>query len=241
MAIVATVSDGSVVSTNSTTTTSSTSSSSNTYDMEMFLTLLVAEMQYQDPLEPTTNTEYVTQLASFTQIEAMEEIQEEVANMEALTLVGKYVILSVDDSYVSGKVDYVMDDGSGNLYLSVNDSLYSIDTLDSICDEEYYIAVLTAQEFNSLVSALPTSTAVTLQDEEDITYARSVLDSLTSYQLQFIYSSDVSTLEELEEALAALLAAAEEESAEEVVDDATTDEAVEEVTEDTEVVETEES
>ena len=36
----------------------------------LFLQLLVAEMKYQDPLEPTTNTEYVSELASFTQVEA---------------------------------------------------------------------------------------------------------------------------------------------------------------------------
>ncbi len=236
MAIVASVTDGSITSTTTTgSSTVSSTDSSNSYDMEMFLTLLVAEMQYQDPLEPTTNTEYVTQLASFTQIEAMEEIQDQVASMEANSLAGKYVILCTDDStYVSGKVDYVMDDGSGNKYLSVNDALYSIDTLDTVCDEEYYIAVVTAQEFNELVSSLPDSSAVTLQDEEDITYARTVLDSLTSYQLQFIYSDDVETLEGLEEALAALIAAAEETTE---TDEATEEEAAEEATEETEVAE----
>ena len=47
------------------TTTSKKSDESNngTMGYDQFLTLLCAEMQYQDPLEPTSNTEYVAQLA----------------------------------------------------------------------------------------------------------------------------------------------------------------------------------
>ena len=55
------------------TTTSKKSDESNngTMGYDQFLTLLCAEMQYQDPLEPTSNTEYVAQLATFSQLEAM--------------------------------------------------------------------------------------------------------------------------------------------------------------------------
>ena len=35
---------------------------------ETFLSLLVAEMTNQDPLEPTSNTEFVSQMAQFTQL-----------------------------------------------------------------------------------------------------------------------------------------------------------------------------
>lgn len=43
----------------------------NAVDSDMFLTLLVAEMQNQDPLEPTSNTEWVSQYATFTQVQKM--------------------------------------------------------------------------------------------------------------------------------------------------------------------------
>ena len=36
---------------------------------EDFLLLLVTQMQYQDPLEPQDNTEYVAQLAQFSELE----------------------------------------------------------------------------------------------------------------------------------------------------------------------------
>ena len=71
MALVQEIKDGKVVdSSASQSKKTDTDSKSNTYDKEMFLKLLVAEMQYQDPLEPTSNTEYVSELASF-QIEAV--------------------------------------------------------------------------------------------------------------------------------------------------------------------------
>ena len=39
-----------------------------------FLLLLVTQMKYQDPLEPTSNTEYVAQLAQFTELEYMQNM-----------------------------------------------------------------------------------------------------------------------------------------------------------------------
>ena len=42
---------------------------SNTLDKDAFLQLLVAQMKYQDPLEPTSNTEYISQYATFSELE----------------------------------------------------------------------------------------------------------------------------------------------------------------------------
>jgi flagellar basal-body rod modification protein FlgD len=207
MAIVQQIENGKVVE-NTTTSRTSDSTSSNTYDKEMFLQLLVAEMQYQDPLEPTSNTEYVSELASFSQIEAVQAVQDKMTTLEANSLVGKYVILNTTDAsgnqtYVSGKVDYVMTDGD-DMYLSVNDSLYSIDDLDSVADEEYYNGVTNAQVFNQLVQALPTEAGLSIQDEDKLTAARSLLDSMSTYQLQFVSEDDVKTLTTLETRLEAL-------------------------------------
>lgn len=66
----------SVSSTTSSTSTSSSSSSSSsstksssTVDYDQFLQLLVAQLKNQDPTEPMDSTAYLSQLASFSQVE----------------------------------------------------------------------------------------------------------------------------------------------------------------------------
>ena len=44
--------------------------SNSSFDKEMFLKLLAAEMQYQDPMSPTDNSQYVSEMATFSQVEA---------------------------------------------------------------------------------------------------------------------------------------------------------------------------
>lgn len=96
----------------------------------MILKLLSAEMQYQDPLEPTSNTDYVAQMATFSQLEATLSMKESMSSSydqttksAALSLVGKEVIVTDKDSasgYYSGKVDYVTYK-DGKIQLSINE------------------------------------------------------------------------------------------------------------------------
>ena len=79
---------------------------------EDFLLLLVTQMQYQDPLEPTSNTEYVAQLAQFSELEQMENLNSTTVNTSAYSLVGKEVKVEQKSSTgqateVQGTVDYV--------------------------------------------------------------------------------------------------------------------------------------
>ncbi|HYW48843.1 MAG TPA: flagellar hook capping FlgD N-terminal domain-containing protein [Bryobacteraceae bacterium] len=52
-----------------TTPAASQSSSGTTVDKNMFLQLLVAQLQNQDPLNPSDGTQFVGQLAQFQQLE----------------------------------------------------------------------------------------------------------------------------------------------------------------------------
>ena len=208
----------------STTSTSKTASSTGTeYNQEMFLQLLIAEMQYQDPLEPTSNTEYVSELASFTQIETIQAVQDDMKTIQADSLVGQYVILLEDNEYVSGKVDYVYNDG-GDLYLSVNDSLHSLDTLDSVVDEDYYVAVISAETFTDAVNSLPSVSALELTDEDSLVAAREMFDAMDTYTKGFVSSDTYSILTELETRMEALKKASETEETEEEETEDTEDE-----------------
>lgn len=56
---------------NQTGTTNTSGGLGQTADMNTFLKLLVTQMQNQDPLNPTDSTQFVSQLAQFSELEQM--------------------------------------------------------------------------------------------------------------------------------------------------------------------------
>ena len=46
---------------------------------DTFLKLLVAQLQYQNPLNPTDSTQFVTQLAQFSQLEQTTQMAEDIS------------------------------------------------------------------------------------------------------------------------------------------------------------------
>ena len=95
MAITAIVENGKVLNTgtSSNTTEKKKDEKTSPVNEDMFLQLLVAEMKYQDPMEPTSNTEWISQYATFTQVQQQSDMQQSLKQMEANNLVGKQVIM----------------------------------------------------------------------------------------------------------------------------------------------------
>ncbi len=111
-----------------------------TLDVNDFLQILVAQMQYQDPLQPTDNTQYIAQMATFTQVEATTQMNNKVAQQMASALVGKTVIMETDlnkDGMVAGKVDY-WETIDGTVYLGIGGKLYDLADLDTVMDKEFF-------------------------------------------------------------------------------------------------------
>lgn len=117
-------------------------SSGNKLGKDAFLQLLCAQLQYQDPLNPQTDTEFVAQLAQYSQLEELQNLSSTNQNSQALGLVGKNVVIQTTSgsgkATFSGTVDYVTY-VNGTAKLSVNDTLYSLDDLYSVIDETYLI------------------------------------------------------------------------------------------------------
>ena len=216
MALVQAVKDGKLVDTSASASSSSTASSkasadsTSGLDKEAFLQLLVAQMRYQDPLQPTDNTEYIAQLATFSQLEATQNLEDTVSKDMSNNLVGKYVILNVTDktgnvTTVNGKVDYVMYE-NGEVFLAVNDGLYSLEDLDTVADANYYEAFEMANMFSTMIAKLPTAANVTTADAKAVENARAVYDAMNSYQKGFVSATDLLKLTALEEKLKTLTA-----------------------------------
>lgn len=130
-------------------TTATTESSSNSsLDKDAFLQLLVTQMQYQDPLEPTSNTEYMSQLAQFSTVEELQNLETSFGNSQAMNLTGQYVILNVPDAagnvkQISGLVDYVTL-SEGKTYFHIGDDYYPSEYLDSVVSIDYLEHLVTS-------------------------------------------------------------------------------------------------
>ena len=193
MALIQEIQNGQIVE--NATSASSSKQKSNDLGYDQFLQILCAEMQYQDPLNPTSNTDYVAQMATFTQVESMLNMQNTMTSSQANDLVGKYCIMKVTSSttgevsYAAGNVDYVLHQ-NGKTFLSIGDSLYNIEDLDTVADMDYMEAVSLAQEFELAVSKLPNIDQISLADKDQIMAIAEGYNSLNEYQKGFI-SEDV--------------------------------------------------
>lgn len=169
----------------------------NAVDSDMFLTLLVAEMQNQDPLEPTSNTEWVSQYATFTQVQQMSEMGQSVDVLRANNLIGKEVIMKTtsastgDVSYTQGTVDYVeMEEGKP--LLVINGNKFSIDDLDTIVSSEYSKAYEMYDTLKNMIDGLPNIKFADKSYENVIQGALDYYNTMDEYQKNYmdIYGSE---------------------------------------------------
>lgn len=207
MSVVVPVKDGKIVDqTASQESLAESRKSSSSLDKEAFLQLLVAQMKYQDPLEPTSNTEYISQLATFSSLEEMQNLNATMTTQQATNLVGKTVIMNVTSTsgtsnVVQGKVDFVVKQNN-KVYLSIDDQLYNIDDLDKVVDDEYLEALNIAEDFEKVINELPSAKNLRLSDKDNLETVRKAYNSLTTYQQKFIAKYSKTALEKLQELLA---------------------------------------
>ncbi|QKE63039.1 flagellar hook assembly protein FlgD [Aquipseudomonas campi] len=101
-----------------------------------FLNLLVAQLNNQNPLEPQGNSEFIAQLAQFSQVEGIEKLNTSMGSLlsgyqssqalQASSLVGHKVIVPTDKAVVDTaetfKASLVLPVTSSNVYVNVYDS-----------------------------------------------------------------------------------------------------------------------
>ena len=231
MALVATVENGKVVESASQSSLKNTSKTSNNgMDKDAFLQLLVAQMKYQDPLEPTSNTEYIAQYAQFSQVEQLQNMASSTDLARASSLVGKEVYIKTTTSsgetkYVQGKVDYVVYENN-KAYLSIEESLYSLDDLDTVVDKDYLDAYNKALDFNVKLNKLPAVAAIDLTDAKEIDELEKTYNEMSDYEKSFVASDTVKTLNKYIERLKAVreAAAGSDDAADDTPEDNTTTE-----------------
>ena len=113
--------------------------SDNTISSDTFMKLLVAEMTNQDPLEPTSNTEFISQLAQFSAMQYMQDASKYSMADYATSLLGKTVSASKlsknakDAEIITGVVTKVAKNKKGDSYnITINDETFDINRVISV-------------------------------------------------------------------------------------------------------------
>jgi flagellar basal-body rod modification protein FlgD len=107
----------------------------------MFMQLLVAQMRYQDPANPTDSSAFLAQSAQFTALEKMQSVSDQTAQLVALqvafgasSMVGRTVSYPAEDgSTTSGVVSSVRFEATGPV-LQVNGEDVAVASVRSIGD-----------------------------------------------------------------------------------------------------------
>ena len=204
--LMAPVKDGKIVETDSQNSLKKAKSSDNNgMDKDAFLQLLVAQMQYQDPLEPTSNTEYISQYAQFSQVEQMQNMASTSELARATSLVGKEVYIKTTDSkgdpkLLYGKVDYVVFENN-KAYLAIDESLYALEDLDTVVDLDYKNAFDKAYDFTVALNKLPVVGGIDLSYAEDIDKLEKIYNEMTDYEKSFLTDENVNKLKKYIEKL----------------------------------------
>ena len=109
----------------------------NMVSSDTFLSLLVAEMTNQDPMEPTSNTEFVTQMAQFTSLQYSKDAATYSQSNYASSLVGKTVTASKMDGSKqvtkTGVVQSVMKNGD-KYTLKIDGVSFELSNITSISE-----------------------------------------------------------------------------------------------------------
>lgn len=134
---------------------------SDDLNKDAFLNLLVTQMQYQDPLEPTSNEDFLAQMAQFSSLEQMQNLNTSFSMQQGYALVGKSVVgLSVnqvtsESTYVEGVVEAVRLK-SGETYLTVDGVDMLLANVEAVMNNNTSSAELTAaiEEINASLTAI---------------------------------------------------------------------------------------
>jgi flagellar hook assembly protein FlgD len=106
-------------------------------DQQMFLKLLVTELTNQDPLNPQDQKEFMAQLAQFSTVEGINNLQATQKQQQATDLLGRtaeaFLYENNMPQYYAGKVTSIRWDSSGtHLTLQGVDREFKMDQISAI-------------------------------------------------------------------------------------------------------------
>lgn len=112
---------------------------SNELGKDDFLKLLIAQLSNQDPTSPMENTEFIAQMAQFSSLEQISNMNNEFSKLtatfnssQAVSMIGKTVDLENGDVIVTGNVEAAT--RGTNPQVMVNGMFYDMEKITAIYD-----------------------------------------------------------------------------------------------------------
>lgn len=112
---------------------------SNELGKDDFLKLLITQLSNQDPTSPMENTEFIAQMAQFSSLEQISNMNNEFSKLtatfnssQAVSMIGKTVDLANGDIIVTGNVEAAT--RGANPQVMVNGMFYDMEKITAIYD-----------------------------------------------------------------------------------------------------------
>lgn len=145
----------------------------NELGKDAFLNLLVTQLQYQDPLNPTNDKDFLAQMAQFSSLEQMQNLNKSFEMSQGNNLLGKVIQATVvneatmETNFVEGFVDEVLFK-SGKTYLTVDGNTIPLDTIENISYVDFESAsALSLKNISETLKSMQEKIEVLLGEDEE--------------------------------------------------------------------------
>lgn len=100
---------------------------------DAFFKLLVTQLRHQDPLSPMDDREFVAQMAQFSTLEQMQNLNGQMLRLNAMAMLGQEVLILPDNGGMpaAGIVDRVVT-LNGSVQVAVNGQLYPVEWVNAV-------------------------------------------------------------------------------------------------------------
>jgi flagellar basal-body rod modification protein FlgD len=144
---------------------------SNELGKDDFLKLLITQLQHQDPLQPMEDQDFIAQIAQFSSLEQMQNLNNSFSYSMGFSLMGKYISAAVTNEktgeirIVDGEVSAVHSK-SGVVYLVVDGQDVPLDKISHVSETPLEYQGMEIEKYNSLIGLLSTVKTALTEDGE---------------------------------------------------------------------------
>ncbi|NLL07231.1 MAG: flagellar biosynthesis protein FlgD [Clostridiaceae bacterium] len=138
-------------------TTGTKASKRNTGELgkDEFLNLLVTQLRYQDPLNPQDDTQFIAQMAQFSALEQMQNLNTSYSASKAFNMIGKVISANTSNAstgtgIITGEVSSVKLQ-SGKVYVVVNDYDVPVEDVFEVTDDVNKFNTTKLSDYSGLI------------------------------------------------------------------------------------------